>query len=70
MVRTDHKPLLGLTLDEKCNLPKRMRLLEELQQYNIKWEYLRGERNYMADWLSRDGLVAAPVPIATLEIGG
>ena len=70
-VLTDHKPLEGdIGAKSSCNMHKRLRWLEELQHYNLSITYIRGVQNPMADWLSRDGVQAAPLPVSTLELPG
>ena len=56
MVRTDHEPLLTLQLQPGLS-SRRLRWLEQLSEYNIRYEYLPGERNRVVDVLSRP-----PVP--------
>jgi len=70
-VLTDHRPLEGdIGAKTKCDLPKRLRWLEELQHYNLSIKYQRGINNPMADWLSRDCVQAAPLPLLPLEVAG
>jgi ribonuclease HI len=68
-VLTDHQPLEGdIGAKTKCNLPMRLRWLEELQHYNLSIKYQRGVDNPMADWLSRDGVAASPLPVKCVEL--
>ncbi len=53
-LQTDHKPLLGLAASEMDRVSLRMRrMLEELFMYDVKWEYVPGAQNFVADFLSR-----------------
>ena len=51
---TDHKPLEMIMLKPLDSAPKRLqRMLFQLQKYNGKVKYKKGERMYLADTLSR-----------------
>ena len=53
-VETDHKPLEMIMLKPLDSAPKRLqRMLLQLQKYNVKVKYKKGEYMYLADTLSR-----------------
>ena len=53
-VETDHKPLEMIMLKPLDSAPKRLqRILLQLQKYNVKLTYKKGEHMYLADTLSR-----------------
>ncbi len=59
IVRTDHKPLLGLVNSDVEKLSLRLRrFLEKLFPYALQWEYLPGRENHFPDALSRMGFKA------------
>uniref|UniRef100_A0A0N5B6S6 RNA-directed DNA polymerase n=1 Tax=Strongyloides papillosus TaxID=174720 RepID=A0A0N5B6S6_STREA len=51
IIRSDHKPLLHLSTSNSDK--KYMELLETINQFNVKWSYIPGKSNFVADWLSR-----------------
>jgi transposase InsO family protein len=54
VLQTDHKPLLGLADSDLDRVSLRMRrMLERLFLYDLKWEYVPGAQNIVADFLSR-----------------
>ena len=55
VIRTDHKPLVGVEHKdlESCKNIRVVRLLEDLLGYDFVTEYLPGEKNHIADYLSR-----------------
>ncbi len=66
VVRTDHKPLLGLVNSDVEKLSLRLRrLLEKLFPYSLRWEYVPGKDNHFPDALSRIGF---KVPLTTSEV--
>ena len=52
MVRTDHEPLLTLRMQPGLS-SRRLRWLEQLQDYDIVFQYVPGPDNVVADALSR-----------------
>lgn len=53
-VRTDHKPLIDITAKPLIEAPKRLQLMMmTLQRYNLKFQYIPGKENVVADALSR-----------------
>ena len=53
-VESDHKPLEMIVLKSLDSAPKRLqRMLLQLQKYNLKVKYKKGENMYLADTLSR-----------------
>ena len=53
-VESDHKPLEMIALKPLDSAPKRLqRMLLQLQKYNLKIKYKKGENMYLADTLSR-----------------
>ena len=54
LVRTDHKSNLSVSLQPKnVNFFKLCRWVEELTEFNLRWEFTAGVRNGLPDWLSR-----------------
>jgi transposase InsO family protein len=63
-LQTDHKPLLGLAESDLDRVSLRMRrMLEKLFVFDIKWEYVPGAQNIVADFLSR-----MPSEASTVEV--
>jgi hypothetical protein len=64
VLQTDHKPLLGLAVSDLDRVSLRMRrMLEKLFMYDLKWEYVPGAQNIVADFLSR-----VPSEASTVEV--
>ena len=56
-VHTDHKPILGLISKSVDKLPMRIqRWMLNLQGFNVKFSYVQGSSNFLADALSRNPL--------------
>ena len=51
-INVDHKPLLR-TMHMKDPSPRQWRLIEFLSRFNFEWQYIKGQDNLVADWLSR-----------------
>ena len=60
VVCTDHKPNLATNLT-KGDTRRRLRILEELRDYNLEWQFIPGRLHALADWMSRDGTHCAPI---------
>jgi ribonuclease HI len=63
-VMTDHRPLIDLgnkNITEVTN-NRLVRLLERTMEFNITWKYIRGEKNVVADMLSRSELATKEAP--------
>lgn len=62
IIKTDHKPLIGLMEKEIYKIPsgKLQRMCLRLLNYNVKLEYLPGKYMYIADYLSRNPLNLKP----------
>ena len=61
---TDHRPLVGIEnkdLDSTKNL-RVIRLWKDLLGYDFKTEYIQGEKNSLADYLSRNPLEGMDAP--------
>ena len=52
-VYTDHKSLIALMVAKTDATPKLERWRHNLQSYNLKWYYVEGKKNGLADFLSR-----------------
>ena len=66
VVLTDHKPNTSPVLS-KLVTKKTLRILEELSDYSLEWQYIEGRKHTMADWLSRDAVSCAPCPVVPLS---
>ena len=56
-LHTDHKPIVGLIRKPVDNLPMRIqRWILTIQGYNVKFHYVKGVSNVLADALSRNPL--------------
>jgi hypothetical protein len=65
LLQTDHKPLLGLADSDMDRVSLRMRrMLERLFLYDLRWEYVPGAQNIVADFLSR---MAPPPSTVSVE---
>lgn len=54
IVRTDHKPLINIYEKPLIDAPKRLQMMMMvLQKYNLKFEFIKGSENVVADALSR-----------------
>ena len=64
LIRTDHKPLVGVENKdlESCKNIRVVRLLEDLLGYDFITEYLPGDKNHLADHLSRHPTVGEDAP--------
>lgn len=63
LVRTDHKPLINITSKPMISAPKRLQMMMlVLQKYDLKYQFVKGKDNIVADTLSR-----APVEITKRE---
>ena len=49
---TDHKPIVGLRMSPEKSA-RVNRQLEYIYNFNVKINYIKGEENKLADWLSR-----------------
>lgn len=53
-VRTDHKPLIDITSKPLISAPKRLQMMMlSLQKYDLKFKFVKGKDNVVADALSR-----------------
>ena len=52
-VYTDHKSLIALMVAKTDATPRLERWRTNLQAYNLKWYYIEGKKNGLADFLSR-----------------
>jgi hypothetical protein len=62
-VVTDHRSnTSGVKLNRRVNSQKLLGWLEEIQSYDVRWQYVKGSNNELADLLSR-----APAPMEVLR---
>ena len=61
---TDHKPLCDMFKKNFTEIHNQriQNMMERTLDFNIKWIYLKGERNLIADLFSRSGLASAAAP--------
>ena len=57
VAETDHKPLIAIAnKDFDAMSPRIQRMMMRMQRYDLKWEYMPGEKLVLADALSRSYL--------------
>ena len=70
IVRTDHKPLINIYEKPLIDAPKRLQMMVMvLQKYNLKFEFIKGSGNVIADALSRAPVDEPDEEIDSMEKG-